>query len=56
MSLIATARLADADPFDYLVQLQRHATRVREAPGDWMPWNYREAVAKVVAAPPGPPT
>jgi transposase len=56
MSLIATARLADADPFDYLVQLQRHPKRVRETPSDWMPWNYRETVAEAIAAPPSPPT
>jgi len=56
MSLIATARLAGADPFDYLVQLQRHAKRVREAPGEWMPWNYREVVARSSPVPPTPPT
>lgn len=51
MSLIATARAAQADPFDYLTQLIRHASEVGLAPGDWMPWNYRETLA---ARAPGP--
>jgi len=45
MSLIHTAELAGANPWDYLVQLQRHAARVEEQPADWMPWNYRGALA-----------
>lgn len=45
MSLIATAKLAKADPFDYLTQLQRHAEQVAAKPSEWMPWNYREALA-----------
>jgi hypothetical protein len=44
MSLIATAKLAKADPFDYLTQLQRHAEQVAAKPSEWMPWNYREAL------------
>jgi len=39
MSLIHTAELNGADPFDYLVALQRHAEHVAETPGLWMPWN-----------------
>ncbi len=45
MSLIHTAELAGANPWDYLVQLTRHAARVEERPADWMPWNYRDALA-----------
>jgi transposase len=44
MSLIQTCRLCGANPFDYLTVLQRHADRVREAPADWMPWNYEQAL------------
>lgn len=51
MSLIATAKLAGADPFDYLNDLQRHAEEVADNPADWMPWNYRETLAH-----PTPPT
>jgi transposase len=45
MSLIHTCELNNADPFDYLVELQRHAEQVAESPENWMPWNYRAAVA-----------
>jgi len=51
MSLIATARLAQADPFDYLTEFQRHAAEVEKTPSAWMPWNYRETMA----GPAGPP-
>jgi hypothetical protein len=44
MSLIATAKLAKADPFDYLNELQRHARDVAEDPAAWMPWNYRQTL------------
>ena len=42
MSLIHTCYFTGADPLDYLTELQRNAARVIAAPGDWMPWNYRE--------------
>jgi transposase len=54
MSLIATARLAGADPFDYLVRLQRHAKQVEASPADWMPWNYKTAAEAVERPQPGP--
>jgi transposase len=40
MSLIHTCELADANPFDYLTQLQRHAAELAANPAAWMPWNY----------------
>ena len=43
MSLIHTAELTRVDPFDYLVQLQRHSAAVTNTPAQWMPWNYRAA-------------
>ena len=46
MSLIHTAELCGADPFDYLVALQRHHQRVAETPGDWMPWNFEATLEK----------
>lgn len=49
MSLIGTAKMAGADPFDYLNQLQRHADEVWAAPSDWMPWNYRATIERVAA-------
>jgi transposase len=42
MSLIHTAELVGANPFDYLTQLQKHAKEVKSNPSMWMPWNYRQ--------------
>ena len=44
MSLIYTCQLNQANPFDYLTQLQRHADQVAASPGVWIPWNYRAAM------------
>jgi hypothetical protein len=44
LSLIHTAELNGANPFDYLVALQRHRAAAAAAPRDWMPWNYTDAV------------
>ena len=43
MSLIHTCQLCDADPFDYLTQLQEQAEKVAGDPAAWMPWNYPAA-------------
>lgn len=51
MSLIYTAELNAESPFDYLVALQRHHEAVATAPADWMPWSYREAVARLQKSP-----
>jgi transposase len=45
MSLIYTCQMNQANPFDYLTQLQRHAEALAASPERWMPWNYREAMA-----------
>jgi len=39
MSLIHTCELCEANPFDYLTAVQKHAART---PAQWMPWNYSE--------------
>ena len=44
MTLIHTAELHGANPFDYLVELQSHADQVAAAPDHWMPWNYQDAL------------
>ncbi len=41
MSLIYTCELCGANPFDYLTELQRHASALAARPQDWMPWNYQ---------------
>ncbi len=47
MSLIHTCNLCQANPFDYLTQLQKHSSLLFKNPGQWMPWNYKEAVPSV---------
>jgi len=46
MSLIHTCELNDINPFDYLTALQQHTEELSAHPADWMPWNYRDALAK----------
>ena len=46
MSLIHTCQLCGVNSFDYLVQLQRHARELVARPSKWMPWNYRETLAR----------
>jgi len=45
MSLIYTCQLNEANPFDYLTELQRHGDELPAHPELWMPWNYRAALA-----------
>ncbi len=44
MSLIYTCQLNDANPFDYLTQVQQHRDQVAAHPEHWLPWNYRAAL------------
>lgn len=50
MSLIATAKLAGADPLHYLTELLRHAEDLGDRAAAWMPWNYLKTLAN-----PAPP-
>jgi transposase len=52
MSLIYTCQLNQANPFDYLTQLQRHADQLAAGPQLWMPWNYRAALTDASGAQP----
>lgn len=54
MSLIHTAELNGANTFEYLVALQRHADQVAENPGEWMPWNFTEALDRQRSSPDPP--
>ena len=47
MGLIHTCELSGANPFDYLTELQRHADELKQHPAEWMPWNYRETLARL---------
>jgi hypothetical protein len=46
MSLIHTCELNDANPLDYLTELQKRATELAENPVAWMPWNYRQTLPR----------
>jgi len=54
MTFIHTSELNGVDPFDYLVALQRHADEVSLNPGEWMPWNYQETLARLAKGPDPP--
>jgi transposase len=47
MSLIHTCELSNANPFDYLAELQKHPADLTSNPSAWMPWNYTETLAQV---------
>ena len=49
MSLIHSCELCEANPFDYLTELERHADLAASNPRDWMPWNYRETLDRISA-------
>ena len=47
LALIYTAELHKENPVEYLTALQRNAEAVATRPADWMPWNFRQALASV---------
>ena len=49
MALIHTCQLCGANSFDYLIELQRHARELAACPAEWMPWNYRDTLARTAA-------
>jgi transposase len=49
MSLIHTCELNGVNPFDYLTELNKHADELAMTPADWMPWTYRDTLAKQAA-------
>ncbi len=50
MSLIHTCELNGVNAFAYLVALQQHADTLKEAPGAWLPWTYRETLQQLGAS------
>ena len=48
MSLIHSCELCQANSFEYLTELQRHARELVAEPSRWMPWNYRATLAQNV--------
>jgi len=55
-TLIHTAVLHDENPVDYLTALMANYQSVAAAPADWMPWNYRQTLAKAPALPTDAPS
>lgn len=51
-ALIVTTHLHGGDPFHYLEALFTHAKAVAASPYDWLPWNYRVALARLTHPPP----
>jgi transposase len=47
LSLIHTCELNGANPFNYLAEVQRHTEVWKRNPSAWMPWNYRETLARL---------
>jgi transposase len=50
MSLIHTCELNGINPFEYLTVLLRHGEELKQKPSVWMPWNYRETLARIPSA------
>ena len=50
MSLIHTCELNKVNPFDYLTELLRRSEELKASPTNWMPWNYRETLARTATA------
>jgi hypothetical protein len=46
MTLIHTCQLCGVNSFHYLIELQRHVRELAARPAEWMPWNYRETLAR----------
>lgn len=34
----------------YLTELLRHAKELKQKPPEWMPWNYRQTITRMLAA------
>jgi transposase len=47
MSLIHTCSLMKANPFEYLIALQKYATDVFKNAARWMPWNFKDTIASI---------
>jgi transposase len=49
MSLIHTCELNGVNSFDYLTGLMRHSEELKQNPSAWMPWNYRDTLARLAS-------
>lgn len=46
ISLIATTTQAEENVYEYLCALQRNREKVKDNPTAWLPWHYRQTLAK----------
>jgi transposase len=46
MGLIHTCELNKVNPFEYLTELQKHASELSSKPDSWMPWNYQNMLQR----------
>lgn len=44
LSVIETCALNAANPWEYLVAIQKYQNQVRQSPKNWMPWNYQDQI------------
>jgi transposase len=51
MSLIHTTELHGENPFEYLCAVLRNEKAVAAHPADWLPWTYRETLARIADKP-----
>ena len=49
MSLAYTCELAGVNSFEYLVALMENHKQIEDSPAEWMPWNFKENLAKMAA-------
>ena len=49
-SIIYTCALAGTNPLNYLIALQEHKNQIVKEPEAWLPWNYQETLALLLAA------
>ena len=48
MTILYTTELQRENPFHYLTELMRHDKAVTEDPVAWLPWNYRDTLARLL--------
>ncbi len=46
-SVIHTCALGNENPFHYLTALQKYKNQIIKKPKKWLPWNYRQQLAKL---------
>ena len=51
MSLIHTCELCQANPLEYLTELERHAGDLPSVPQRWMPWDYQQTLEALTTSP-----